>query len=289
MPPERFQTSRRMASGGSVRLVSTTLAVAGCAPLVGRAAPPGRAPSVLIWPVEQARVEDRLPGAVGAARVHRVRGVAQQRHRPKVQRGSGSRSTIGYSRIFSVAADHAGTSSQSKCQSAKAGMKSSSLPARFQSWRTRLGPTDLGDPVDQLLAASRRPRGSGRSPSCRVEPAGPDHVAPARKGWSARHAAPHVDAGVRRAFVRDRAAAHRRVDAVAADRDAAAREAAPSSNAARRRRVLVERATQRCPSRTASSPSRSRTASSRTSCRSARGSRAAASRSRRAAARLADR
>ena len=74
---------------------------------------------------ERARVEDRLPGAVRAARIHRVRGVAEQRDaalRPARQR---------------ILVDHrkledrfgariiAGTSSQSKCQSSNAPMKSS--------------------------------------------------------------------------------------------------------------------------------------------------------------------
>ena len=56
--------------------------------------------------------------------------------RPCVHQGSGSWSTIGNSSTESAARISAGTSSQSKCQSAKAPMKSASWPGRFQSrWR----------------------------------------------------------------------------------------------------------------------------------------------------------
>ena len=59
--------------------------------------------------------------------------------RPKVQRGSGSRSTMGYSRISSVLSIMPLMSSQSKFSPAKAGIMSASLPRPVQSWRTASG------------------------------------------------------------------------------------------------------------------------------------------------------
>jgi len=53
--------------------------------------------------------------------------------RPVPQDGSGSRSTIGYSRICGAPVISAGTSSQPNVQSANQGSTSSSLPRRFQS------------------------------------------------------------------------------------------------------------------------------------------------------------
>ena len=55
--------------------------------------------------------------------------------RPKVQRGSGSWSTIGYSSTDSDARSIAGTSSQGKRHPATCGSTSSTLPGRFQSRR----------------------------------------------------------------------------------------------------------------------------------------------------------
>ena len=54
---------------------------------------------------------------------------------PKLQRGSGSRSTIGYSKQPSAPRISPGTSSQSNRQSANWGRKSLSTPGRFQSSR----------------------------------------------------------------------------------------------------------------------------------------------------------
>ena len=55
--------------------------------------------------------------------------------RPKVQRSTGSRSTIGYSKQPAAARTTSGTSSQSKRQSSNHGRNSSGLPGRFQSSR----------------------------------------------------------------------------------------------------------------------------------------------------------
>ena len=62
---------------------------------------------------EHARVDDRLARAVGAGRIHDVRGVAEQRHLPSTHVGSGSRSIIGYSNTSFAPRSIAGTSSQS--------------------------------------------------------------------------------------------------------------------------------------------------------------------------------
>ena len=53
--------------------------------------------------------------------------------RPVPQYGSGSRSTIGYSRICGAPVISAGTSSQPNVQSANQGSTSSTRPRRFQS------------------------------------------------------------------------------------------------------------------------------------------------------------
>ena len=70
---------------------------------------------------EAERIEDRLAGAVRAARDHRMRGVAEQRDAAKAparQRVLVDH-RVGEDRLGR--ADHRGTSSQSKCQSAKRG------------------------------------------------------------------------------------------------------------------------------------------------------------------------
>ena len=54
--------------------------------------------------------------------------------RPKVQRGTGSRSTIGYSKTGPAPSIRAGTSSQSKRQSLKMARKSPAVPGLFQSF-----------------------------------------------------------------------------------------------------------------------------------------------------------
>src|SRR5262245_46712647 len=56
--------------------------------------------------------------------------------RPKVQRSTGSRSTMGYSKMTSERRSRSGTSSQSNVQPAKMGRKSSSRPGLFQSFRS---------------------------------------------------------------------------------------------------------------------------------------------------------
>ena len=93
--------SRRAAC---VRFVSTTFDVAGsrAAPRRLAAPRPDRGARELVG--EHARIEDRLPGAVRAARHHRMRRVAEQRHAAEASSAaSGSWSTIGYSSIASRA------------------------------------------------------------------------------------------------------------------------------------------------------------------------------------------
>ena len=82
---------------------------------------------------QRPRIEDRLAGAVGAARHHRMGGVAEQRH--PAEAPARQRVLIDHRKFQHVSAArmNAGTSSQSKCQSAKAPMKSSIAPGRFQS------------------------------------------------------------------------------------------------------------------------------------------------------------
>ena len=120
LSPLRKNTSRRIASGGLLRLVEHD-AGGRLQPLrfvvrkrrnrIGRRKQGRR---------QRARIEDRLAapleprGTIGCA------ASPSSVTRPKVQRGSGSWSTIGNSSTLSAARIKAGTSSQSKCQSANA-------------------------------------------------------------------------------------------------------------------------------------------------------------------------
>ncbi len=122
---------------------------------------------------------------------------------------------------------NAGTSSQSKCQSANGADeivdRAWPVPVALAIDR-RL---DFGDPVDQL-----QPVGAGGAD--RIDhhlavrqPSRPHHAGARQHRLPARHAAPHVDAGIARlAFVRKKLLADRRIDAVAGDRDATAHGAA---------------------------------------------------------------
>ena len=244
-----------------------------CAPPRMRAAPLRVAPSFLIWPVRKraSRIAWPAPleprGYIGcAASPSRVM-------RPKLQRGSGSRSTMGYSRISSVLSIMPLMSSQSNLRPAKAGMMSSSRPRPVQSWRTASGRS-----ISATQLISGRPAGLRRARPHRIDhrladrhPARRDHGVAAEIGRPAHHAAPHVDAGIfGRALVGKELAAQRRMDAVAADRDLAALQAAPSSKWIVTPVASWSTCRQRWPSCTAASPSRWRVASSSTLCRSAR-------------------
>ncbi len=77
--------------------------------------------------------------------------------RPVPQNGSGSRSTIGYSRICGACVISAGTSSQSNVQSANHGSTSSSRPRRFQ-FAAVAEPSGTLTSATQLISA--RPRSS---------------------------------------------------------------------------------------------------------------------------------
>jgi hypothetical protein len=82
--------------------------------------------------------------------------------RPRPQNDSGSRSTIGYSRISGVAVIRAGMSSQSNDQSAKCGSASANRPSRFQSGRLGGSPPPTITSATQLISArppARRPIG----------------------------------------------------------------------------------------------------------------------------------
>ena len=79
------------------------------------------------------------------------------------QDGSGSRSTIGYSRIRGAPVISAGTSSQPNFQSANHGSTSSSRPCRFQSARFPSAPRTEARPGSLTSAtqlSSARPRRS---------------------------------------------------------------------------------------------------------------------------------
>src|SRR5947207_812162 len=78
--------------------------------------------------------------------------------RPKVQRGTGSLSTIGYSRIVSASPMSRGTSSQSKRQSAYVGRKSSMRPGRFQSFSFSPGMRRLAQHPMELSAVDAQLR-----------------------------------------------------------------------------------------------------------------------------------
>ncbi len=78
LSPERSCTSRRMVSGGVLRLARTTLAVAALriASYSASASAPTPRGGELVGQADG--VEDRLAGAVRAARIHRMGGVAEQ-------------------------------------------------------------------------------------------------------------------------------------------------------------------------------------------------------------------
>ena len=111
-----------------------------CAPFRRPGALPGVAPNFLpVCPVRKraSRIAWPAPleprGYIGcAASPSRV-------IRPKLQRGSGSRSTMGYSRISPVLSIMPLMSSQSNLRPAKEGMMSASRPRPVQSWRTASG------------------------------------------------------------------------------------------------------------------------------------------------------
>ncbi len=77
--------------------------------------------------------------------------------RPRPQHGSGSRSTIGYSRISAVRVIRSGTSSQSNVQPLKYGSASASRPSGFQSGRLGGSAPPIITSATQLISA--RPSG----------------------------------------------------------------------------------------------------------------------------------
>src|SRR5690606_15111018 len=79
--------------------------------------------------------------------------------RPKLQRGSGSRSTIGNSNTRSAPSNSFGTSSQGNFQSAKAGANTNLGTSRFQS---SLGGVSPGTRNSAIQLSSARPSASGR-------------------------------------------------------------------------------------------------------------------------------
>ena len=78
--------------------------------------------------------------------------------RPRPQNASGSRSTIGYSRISAERDIRPGTSSQSNVQSVKCGSASASRPSPFQSGRLGGAAPPTITSATQLISATSSPR-----------------------------------------------------------------------------------------------------------------------------------
>jgi len=165
-------------------------------------------------------IEDRLPahwkprGNIGWG------GSQRTSLRPKPSEASGSDRTSEIPGLVVAARINGGDMSQSKCQSAKGQMKSSSEPARSSRACRIIGRLDLGHQSDELksIAISCADR---RDHHLAMRRHPPDHAGAATGSASTRHAAPHVDARVARiASSRKKLAGNRRMDAVAGDRGA---------------------------------------------------------------------
>ena len=226
LSPLRFQTSRRMASGGLVAVHQHQL--------VG-----GLQPHLLVLfqcffndlhfstrhPVKVLRIEDRLPGAVRAARIHRVRGIAEQRDappRPVRQRVAVHHRVLEH--LLGVA-DQRRAVEPVEVPVLEGRVEILDPAAEVPVLHHVARRLDFGHPVDELAA-----RGV-QFAADRVDhhladfqPACHRHAGAGQERLRARHAAPHVDALVRgRTFAWKELLAHGGMDAVAADGAAARR------------------------------------------------------------------
>ena len=172
---------------------------------------------------QRARIQDRLPGAVGAARHHRMRGIAEQGHPAKTP--ARQRVLIDH-REFQHAVGGANKGGHIEPLEMPVGKGADEIVERTGTVPVALAITprfDFGDPVDELQAV--RVRGTDRIDHhlAMRQPAGAHHAGARQHRPPARHAAPHVDAGIARlAFVGKELLANRRIDAVAGDRHTAA-------------------------------------------------------------------
>jgi len=90
---------------------------------------------------------------------------------------------------------------------------------------------DFGHPVDQLQAVITGSTDRIDHHLAMRQPSRPHHAGAGQNRFPSRHPAPHVDAGIARlAFAGEKLLAHRRIDAVAGDRDAAAHVGAGSAS-----------------------------------------------------------
>ena len=172
---------------------------------------------------ERARIQDRLAGAVGTARHHRMRRVAEQRD--PVKAPARQRILIDH-REFQHMIGSADKGRHIEPLEMPIGKGADEIVKRAGPGPVTLaivGRFDLRDPVDQLLAV-------GVSGTDRIDhhlavrhPAGAHHAGARQHRLPAGHAAPHVDSGIARfAFLGIELLANRGIDPIARDRDAAA-------------------------------------------------------------------
>ena len=172
---------------------------------------------------QRARIQDRLAGAVGAARHHRMRGIAEQRHPAKAP--ARQRILIDH-REFQHAVGGANEGRHVEPVEMPVGEGADEIVERTGPVPVALAIVrrfDFGDPVDELQPV--RVHGADRIDHhlAMRQPAGAHHAGARQHRPPARHAAPHVDAGIARlALVRKKLLADRGIDAVAGDRHTAA-------------------------------------------------------------------
>ena len=156
LSPERSCTSRRIASGGVLRLVEHDLGRRRVADAVVLGERLG-AEAARGEPVGEADgVEDRLAGAVRAARIHRMRRVAEQRDAAEAP--ARQRILVDH-RIGEHGlgrADQRGDVEPVEVPVGEGGEEVVEAAARVPVAPHRLGAFELGDPVDELAALARR-------------------------------------------------------------------------------------------------------------------------------------
>ena len=161
--------------------------------------------------------------------------------RPCDQRGSGSRSHIGYSQNSGVASISALTSTCGIGSAATCGIRSSQpagpRPVLLVRRRAALADARHHRPVGQLAVGPRSPRRSDRPRTWPPSRRRSTIERPVRNCRPVDRAAPqHQAVPARRAFVREERRAHARMDAVGADQHVAARGRDDASRCGRRNR-----------------------------------------------------
>src|SRR5712691_7635243 len=164
-------------------------------------------------------VENRLRAAVAAARVHRVRRVAEQRHAPEAPAPD------------RIAIDHRVLEHEFRAAQHVRNIQPVEAPVEVVADEVLeapalvpvvLGPAvllHLAGPIERLRAVRMiADRIDYKFPG--AQRPGPRHARAGEEGLAARHAAPQVDAAEERpSFLRIELTPHRRVESVAGDRD----------------------------------------------------------------------